>query len=95
MDSEELYATIPYSKLKDKLRELVQLCFIKKNGRRRYKYLVLGRNRSYFVNIHSDSTKKLSETDIINMLEFLIDNIFVIFGRRVFQQTMGIPMSTN
>ena len=37
---------------------------------------------------HSDSTKKFSETDIINMLEFLIDNIFVIFGGRVFQQTV-------
>ena len=36
-----------------------------------------------------------SETDIINMLEFLIDNIFVIFGGRVFQQTVGIPMGTN
>ena len=44
---------------------------------------------------HSDSTKKFSETDIINMLEFLIDNIFVIFGGRVFQQTVGIPMGTN
>ena len=29
------------------------------------------------------------------MLEFLIDNIFVIFGRRVFQQTVGISMATN
>ena len=29
------------------------------------------------------------------MLEFLIDNIFVIFGGRVFQQTVGIPMGTN
>ena len=46
---------------------------------------------------HSDSTKKFSETDI-NMLEFLIDNmdnIFVIFGGRVFQQTVCIPMGTN
>jgi hypothetical protein len=33
-----LYTTIPSSKLKDILRELVQLCFIKKNGQRRYKY---------------------------------------------------------
>ena len=41
--------TIPHSKLKDKLRELVQLCFIKKNGQCRYKYLVVGRDRSYFV----------------------------------------------
>ena len=40
-------------------------------------------------------TKKISETDIINMLEFLIDNIFVFFGGRVFQQTVGIPMGTN
>jgi hypothetical protein len=29
------------------------------------------------------------------MLEFLIDNIFVIFGGHVFQLTVGIPMGTN
>ena len=28
------------------------------------------------------------------MLDFLIDNIFVTFGGRVFQQTVGIPMGT-
>ena len=78
-DFSTLYTTIPHSKLK-----LVQLCFIKKNGQRRYKYLVLGRDRSYFVKHHSDSTKKFSETDIFNMLELLIDNTFDMFGERVF-----------
>ena len=29
------------------------------------------------------------------MLEFFIDNIFAMFGGRVFQQTVGIPMGTN
>ena len=29
------------------------------------------------------------------MLEFLIDNIFAMFGGRVFQQTVRIPMGTN
>ena len=29
------------------------------------------------------------------MLDFLIDNIFVEFGGRIFQQTIGIPMGTN
>ena len=29
------------------------------------------------------------------MLEFLIDNIFAIFGGRVFHQTVGIPMGIN
>jgi hypothetical protein len=95
IDFSTLYTTIPHSKLKDKLRELVQLCFIKMNGQRGYKHFVLGRDRSYFVKNHSDSTKRLSETDIINMLECLIDNIFVIFGGRVFQQTVGIHMGTN
>jgi hypothetical protein len=48
-DFSTLYTTVPHSKLTDKLRELVQLYFIKKNGQHRYKYLVLGRDRSYFV----------------------------------------------
>ena len=29
------------------------------------------------------------------MLEFLVDNIFVVFGGKVFQQIVGIPMCTN
>jgi hypothetical protein len=29
------------------------------------------------------------------MLEFLIDNIFVSFGRALFQQIFGIPMGAN
>ena len=29
------------------------------------------------------------------MLGFLIDNIYVVFGDQVFQQSVGIPMGTN
>jgi hypothetical protein len=29
------------------------------------------------------------------MREFLIDNIFIMSGGRVIQQTVGIPMGTN
>ena len=31
----------------------------------------------------------------IKMLEYIIDNIFVEFGGRIFQQTIGIPIGTN
>jgi hypothetical protein len=57
--------------------------------------LSLGRDRSYLIKRkqkHSDSTKKVYETDIIWMLEFLIDNILVMFGGRAFQQTVSIIM---
>ena len=85
-DFSSLYTSIPRSKLTDKLKELILFCFIKKNGERRHKYLVLGPwggiNPTLY---HSDSNEKFSETDIIKMLGFLIDNIFVTFGGRVFQ----------
>ena len=44
---------------------------------------------------HSDSKNKYSEDDIIKMLEFLVDNIFVVFAGKVFQQTVNICMGTN
>ena len=54
--------------------------FRKMNVQCRYKYLVLWRDKSYFMKEknRSDATKKFSEA------ECLIDNIFVIFGWRVF-----------
>ena len=37
----------------------------------------------YFVKEHSDSKNKYTEEDIIKMLEFLVDNIFVVFVGKV------------
>jgi hypothetical protein len=44
---------------------------------------------------HSDSPYKYSEADIKSLLDFLVDNIYVVFGDQVFQQSVGIPMGTN
>ena len=56
---------------------------------------MLGRDISYFLKHYSDTIKRFSETDIFNMLEIFMDNIFVMFDGCVFQQTVGIPMGTN
>ena len=90
-----LYTTIPHQKLKSRLATIIRNSFIHKNGNRRYKYLVLGREGPYFVRERSDSKSKYNEDDIIRMLEFLVDNIFVVFAGMVFQQIIGIPMGTN
>ena len=34
---------------------------------------------------HSDSKRTYTEDDNIKMLEFLVDNIFVVFAGKVFQ----------
>ena len=48
-----------------------------------------------FVKSHSKSDKKYKQDKIIQMFDFLIDNIFFLFGGRMFQQTIDIPMGTN
>ena len=79
-DFSTLYTTIPHQKLKSRLATIIQNSFIHKNGNRRYKFLVLGHEGPYFVKEHSDSNNKYTEDDIVNMLEFLVDNIFVVFA---------------
>ena len=44
---------------------------------------------------HSGSKNKYSKDDIIKMLELLVDNIFVVFAGKVFQQMVGILMGAN
>ena len=57
--------TNPHSKLKDRLRELVHMCLVNKNGQRRHKYPVLGRDRPYYVK------KKPKKTPLILPKSFL------------------------
>ena len=83
---------IPHQELKSRLATIIPKIFIHKNENRRYKFLILGRKGPYFVKEHSD---KCTEDDIINILEFLVENIFVVFRGKVFQQIFGIPMGTN
>ena len=94
-DFSTLYTTIPHNKLKLRLAEIIRSAFLHKNGNRRYKFLVLHPLGNYFVKDKTDSNTKYNEEAIIRMLNFLIDNIFVVFGGTVFQQTIGIPMGTN
>ena len=83
-DFSTLYTTIPHDKLKSRFASIIRNSFIFKNGNRRYKYLVLGHEETYFVKEHSDPKNKYSEDVIIKMLEFLVDNIFVVFVGKVF-----------
>ena len=54
--------------------------FIHKNGNFSYSLWVLGRKNTYLQKEHSDSNSKYFDDDIIDILEFLVDNVFVLFG---------------
>ena len=46
-----------------------------------YMVFISGDQNPNFVKEHSDSKKKYTEDDMINMIEFLVDNIFMICGK--------------
>ena len=93
-DFSTLYTTITHTLLKSKIKELNQRCFSQKNGEQRYQYLDAGRYKYCFVKSHWKANNTYKQDEIIQMFNFLIDNIFVLFGGRVLQQVIGIPMDT-
>jgi len=56
---------------------------------------VIGRDKSHFVKSHSNSNNKYNQDEILQMLNTLINNIFVQVGRLELQQTIGTPVGTN
>ena len=95
-DFATLYTTLPHDKLKTHLKETIHKAFSHRNYGS--EFVVMGYNSTYFSNkIQKGKTcySGYSEEQVISMLEFLIDNIFVSFGGTLFQQVVGIPMGTN
>ena len=74
---------------------LVNQTFCDNNGPRRYTYLVINGNRTFFTNEETSAGKKYDEILICQMIDFLIDNIYIKTGKHLFWQCLGIPMGTN
>jgi hypothetical protein len=89
-DFSTLYTTIPHDELKSRLLDIIDNCFFNKN-RKKEIYLMISYQKHYIYKYDSVSTHKYPEDDIKNMLEFLIDNIYVLVG----DITVRIPMGTN
>ena len=92
-DFSTLYIPPPHDKLKTRLKETIHKAFSHRNYGS--KCVVLGYNSTYFSNKIQKRKTCYSEEQVISILEFLIDNIFVSYGGTLFQQVVGIPMGTN
>ena len=72
----------------DLLATIIRNSFIHKN--RNCRFLVLGREGPFFVKEHSDLKNKYNEENMINKLEFLVDNNFVVLWDRF---SNSVPLS--
>ena len=77
-------------------KSLIHNAFRKKDGSVRYTHIKVTRAKGYFTHdINGGGDNMYTADNICKMIEFLIDNIFVQFGGRLFRQVIGIPMGTN
>ena len=95
-DFSTLYTSIPHDLLKSRISNLVHNAFRKKDGSVRHTHIKVTRAQGYFTHdINGGGDNLYTADNICKTIEFLIDNIFVQFGGRLFRQVIGIPMGTN
>ena len=90
---QDFYTSIPHDLLKSRISNLVHNAFRKKDRSVRYTHIKVTRAQGYFTHdINGGNDITYTADNICKMIEFLIDNIFVQFGGRLFCQGIGIPM---
>ena len=90
-DFSTLYTKIPHLDLKQCLKSLIYKTYQKN----RFQKMIITFTSAYFGNDVKDGQHAFEYDEFVELLEFLIDNIYVYFGNSVFRQTIGIPMGTN
>ena len=92
-DFSTLYTTLPHNLIKEKLLDLIEQTFFKKEGKL---YLACNDKKAFFTSTdHYKGYHLRSCQNVCDALSFLLDNIYIRFGTKFYRQSVGIPMGTN
>ena len=79
--------------IKEKLLDLIERTFYKKEGKL---YIACNDKKAFFTSAdHYRGYHLWSCQNICDALSFLLDNIYIRFGTKLYRQIVGIQMSTN
>ena len=88
-DFSTLYTTLPHNLIKEKLLDLIERTFYKL-------YLACNDKKAFFTSAdHYRGYHLWSCQNVCDALSFLLDNIYIRFGTKLYRQIVGIPMGTN
>ena len=90
-DFSTLYTTLPHHLIKDKLIDLINRTFIRENTQ----YLACNEECAFFTSDVYNNHNLWSCQIVCDALVYLLDNIYIRFGTKLYRQTIGIPMGTN
>ena len=90
-DFSTLYTNIPHKQLKTRLGLVIKDAF--KSSKKLY--ISVYKNEARWTDSPRNTTLSLDCRKVVRLLYWLIDNIYVTFGDKVFRQKIGIPMGTD
>ena len=90
-DFSTLFTTLPHNLIKEKLTELIG----KKINREGSLYLACNDKNALFTSEQPKRYKLWSCQKLCDALHYLLDNISIRFGSKLYRQFVGIPMGTN
>ena len=90
-DFSTLYTKIPHKLLKQNFTWIINKAFeVSKKG-----FISVYAQCAKWTNFPGKNTVFFNKGQLIRILHWLIDNIYVTFGDKIFQQKIGIPMGTD
>ena len=94
-DFSTLYTTLPHNLIKEKLLDLIEWTF--KRALKNYGSLYLACNdrKAFFTSSDQSRYTLWSCQNVCDALSYLLDNIYIRFGTKLYRQIVGIPMGTN
>ena len=90
-DFSTLYTTLPHNLIKEKLINLIEWTF-KKEGS---PYIACNERQAFFTSEDTKRYKLWFCQNVCEALIYLLDNIYIRFGAKLYRKIVGIPMGTN
>ena len=90
-DFTTLYTSIPHDSLKCNLKLLIDEAFKVRGAG----YLSINYKREAYWTQSKLSKRSIDQNNLVSMIEYLVDNIYIVVGNRVYRQCIGIPMGTD
>ena len=90
-DFSTLYTTLPNNLVKDKLVDLIERTFLREGSL----YIAYNNRNAFFTSDAVRNYNLWSSQKVCGALTFLLDNIYIRFGSKLYRQIVGIPMGTD
>ena len=90
-DFSSLYTTLPHNLIKGKLVNLIEWTFKRECS----PYIACNERQAFFTSGDTKRYKHWYCQNVCEALIYLLDNIYIRFGTKLYRQIVGIPMSTN